>query len=106
MSIRIYLASRPIPNIAVKVQTLRVSQFCVGYCCSLGGPIRCEEPSQSIRVIPRPKIIEPGFSIAFLASKFVMVGIAVGQLKFAAPRVVIRFVFNSAGCAHYHAGGI
>ena len=96
MSICIVFSRRNVPYKRIQIERLGIRKIRIRNSRSLRSPVRRNPSSQSVRIMPRPKIIESSFSIAFFAGEFVMIGIAIEELKFPTPRIVIRFRFGSA----------
>src|SRR5882724_6072044 len=87
--VRVHPHSRNVPHIAVLIQRLRITEISVRDWHRYGAPVGCDESSQTVRVIPCPEVIEASFRIAFFARELVVVGIVVGELKLAAPGIII-----------------
>ena len=96
MAIRIEARSGNIAYIRILIERLRVERIRIRYRNRNRTPIRSDKPPQPIRVIPCPKIIKPGFAIPFLTREFVMIGIVIDELEFAAPRIEVRFGLDDA----------
>ncbi len=75
MPIRIRSRERIIDDVAIKIQRLRIAQFCVWYGLRFRAPVRRQPPSQGTRVIPCPEVVVAGvggegrFRVAFLAGE-------------------------------------
>ncbi len=74
MSVCVEPRCRDVPHVRVQVQRLGIGKVCIRHSRRFRGPIGRDEPAQAIRVISRPKIIQPRFRVAFFAGKFVMIG--------------------------------
>lgn len=87
-----------VSGIAIHIQRLRIREIGVWDWFGRFRPVGSHEPAEPIRVVPCAEVVQAGFGVAFFAGKFVVVRVAVDDLKFAAPGVVIRFGFrNSSG---------
>jgi hypothetical protein len=78
-----------VAGIAVQIQSLRVRKVGIGYWFGTYAPIGANKSRQTTRVVPCPEVVEAGFDVAFFASEFVIVGVVVDELEFAAPGVIV-----------------
>jgi len=69
-------------------------------------PIGTGPAPELVGVIPCAEVIEAGFGVAFFAGELVVVRIAVGELQFAAPGIIIRLGFDVAGGIGDYRGGL
>jgi hypothetical protein len=75
-----------VSHVGVEIQALGISEVCIRHRIWVPRPVRRYESAQPIAVIPCAKIIQPGLGIPFFAREPVVIGVAVDELKLAAPR--------------------
>ncbi len=84
------------PDIAVLIKGLWIVEIGVWNRNRCGTPVRGDEPSQSIRVIPCAEIVETGLCVPFFAGELVIVRVVVDELQLATPWVIVGFGFDGA----------
>lgn len=96
MTVSIGVRQGIIPNVAVKVQRLRISEISIWHRSGRSRPIRAGEPALRRREIPCPEVIEAGLTISFFARKLQVFSIRRSWID-PAPSIAARAAISAGG---------